>query len=192
MDDKRMTVVAGVDALRPEHGPLVAVVGVFDGLHRGHTYLLEHLVAEAKARDGRPTVITFDHHPDEVALYLFPMFHIAAYALIVYLLRGYSVVLMRGFEARAYLQAVQRHRVTMHAIAPTMLAMVLDHSDLERHDTSSLRLMLYGASAMPLSSTVHPVNGTSPATVAIGGGVSIVPSGTVAGTGAPMRMTMAC
>jgi riboflavin kinase/FMN adenylyltransferase len=66
MDDKRMTVVAGVDALRPEHGPLVAVVGVFDGLHRGHAYLLEHLVAEAKARDGRPTVITFDHHPDEV------------------------------------------------------------------------------------------------------------------------------
>ena len=33
-------VVAGVDALRPEHGPLFAVIGVFDGLHRGHAYLL--------------------------------------------------------------------------------------------------------------------------------------------------------
>jgi riboflavin kinase/FMN adenylyltransferase len=61
-----MEIVAGVDALRPEHGPIFAVIGVFDGLHRGHTYLLDHLVREARARDARPTVITFDHHPDEV------------------------------------------------------------------------------------------------------------------------------
>ena len=61
-----MDVVAGVDALRPEHGPLFAVVGVFDGLHRGHGYLLEHLVREARARNARPGVITFDAHPDAV------------------------------------------------------------------------------------------------------------------------------
>jgi len=61
-----MDVVAGVDALRPEHGPVFAVVGVFDGLHRGHLYLLEHLVREAAGRSARATVITFDHHPDEV------------------------------------------------------------------------------------------------------------------------------
>jgi riboflavin kinase/FMN adenylyltransferase len=61
-----MKVVAGVDALRPEHGPIFAVIGVFDGLHRGHAYLLDHLVHEARRRDARPTVITFDHHPDEV------------------------------------------------------------------------------------------------------------------------------
>jgi FAD synthase len=61
-----MEVVAGVEALRPEHGPIFAVIGVFDGLHRGHAYLLDHLVREARARDARPTVITFDHHPDEV------------------------------------------------------------------------------------------------------------------------------
>lgn len=61
-----MEVVAGVDGLRPEHGPIFAVVGVFDGLHRGHAYLLEHLVREADARSARPAVITFDAHPDEV------------------------------------------------------------------------------------------------------------------------------
>ena len=61
-----MDVVAGVERLRPEHGPLFAVIGVFDGMHRGHVYLLEHLVRVAKARQARPTVITFDHHPDEV------------------------------------------------------------------------------------------------------------------------------
>ena len=61
-----MDVVAGVDGLRPEHGPIFAVVGVFDGLHRGHAYLLEHLVNEAERRSAQPTVITFDAHPDEV------------------------------------------------------------------------------------------------------------------------------
>ena len=61
-----MDVVPGIAALRPEHGPSFAVVGVFDGLHLGHAYLLEHLVREARTRRARPTVITFDHHPDEV------------------------------------------------------------------------------------------------------------------------------
>lgn len=61
-----MHVVTGVDGLRPEHGPIFTVVGVFDGLHRGHAYLLEHLVTEAERRSAQPAVITFDAHPDEV------------------------------------------------------------------------------------------------------------------------------
>jgi riboflavin kinase / FMN adenylyltransferase len=61
-----MDVVQGVEGLRPEHGRLFIVIGVFDGLHRGHAYLLEHLRTEADLRGARPTVITFDHHPDEV------------------------------------------------------------------------------------------------------------------------------
>jgi riboflavin kinase/FMN adenylyltransferase len=61
-----MDVVQGVEGLRPEHGRLFVVIGVFDGIHRGHPYLLEHLRTEATQRDARPTVITFDHHPDEV------------------------------------------------------------------------------------------------------------------------------
>jgi riboflavin kinase / FMN adenylyltransferase len=61
-----MRVVAGVEALTPDLGPAFVVVGVFDGLHRGHQYLLHRLVQEAGARVALATVITFDHHPDEV------------------------------------------------------------------------------------------------------------------------------
>jgi riboflavin kinase/FMN adenylyltransferase len=61
-----MRVVAGVDALTPDLGPAFVVVGVFDGLHLGHLYLLHRLVEEADARHAQATVITFDHHPDEV------------------------------------------------------------------------------------------------------------------------------
>jgi len=58
--------VTGRAELRPADGPLLVAVGVFDGLHLGHGYLLERLVGEAQTRDARPTVITFDAHPDAV------------------------------------------------------------------------------------------------------------------------------
>jgi riboflavin kinase/FMN adenylyltransferase len=61
-----MEVVSGVTSLRPEHGRLFVVVGVFDGIHKGHAYLLRHLRRQAAKRRARPAVITFDHHPDEI------------------------------------------------------------------------------------------------------------------------------
>jgi FAD synthase len=61
-----MSVVHGIDALDPSFGRLFVVVGVFDGLHLGHEYLLHELGAAATAHDARPAVITFDHHPDEI------------------------------------------------------------------------------------------------------------------------------
>ncbi len=66
MTARPMDVVEGVERLGRQHGRLFVVIGVFDGLHRGHAYLLRHLRREAAARAARPAVITFDHHPDEV------------------------------------------------------------------------------------------------------------------------------
>ena len=63
-----MKTVVGRRSLDVADGPLVAVVGVFDGLHLGHAWLLDHLVREARAREGRAAVITFDAHPDAVLL----------------------------------------------------------------------------------------------------------------------------
>ncbi len=56
----------GIAALRPADGPLLVAVGVFDGLHRGHLYLLRELRRAALRLHARPTVLTFDHHPDEI------------------------------------------------------------------------------------------------------------------------------
>lgn len=61
-----MSVVHGIDALNPAFGRLFVVVGVFDGLHLGHEYLLRALGEETRRRGARPAVITFDHHPDEI------------------------------------------------------------------------------------------------------------------------------
>lgn len=61
-----MRVSRGLEQLAPSTDPFFLVVGVFDGLHLGHAYLLERLVDAARVRSARPTVITFDHHPDEI------------------------------------------------------------------------------------------------------------------------------
>lgn len=61
-----MTVVHGSNGLDRSLGRLFVVVGVFDGLHLGHAYLLHELERAARAHDARPAVITFDHHPDEI------------------------------------------------------------------------------------------------------------------------------
>jgi riboflavin kinase/FMN adenylyltransferase len=58
--------LVGREQLTPEVGPILVSVGVFDGLHLGHVWLLERLVREAGLRDVRPTVVTFDAHPDAV------------------------------------------------------------------------------------------------------------------------------
>ena len=44
-------------------GPSVVTVGVFDGVHRGHQALIAKVSAEAKARDAKAVVVTFDPHP---------------------------------------------------------------------------------------------------------------------------------
>jgi riboflavin kinase/FMN adenylyltransferase len=59
-------VLHGIAALQPDQGPLLVVVGVFDGLHRGHAYLLRELRRAAGRLGAVPAVLTFDHHPDEI------------------------------------------------------------------------------------------------------------------------------
>jgi riboflavin kinase/FMN adenylyltransferase len=46
--------------------PCVATVGFFDGVHLGHTYLINRVIEEAKAMGVLSVVITFDKHPREV------------------------------------------------------------------------------------------------------------------------------
>ena len=62
----RMNVVPGIDELTPEAGRLYLAVGVFDGLHRGHLYLLRELRKAAARAGARPAIVTFDAHPEEV------------------------------------------------------------------------------------------------------------------------------
>ncbi len=101
MRDRTPALVSGVRGLDTRHGRLLVAVGVFDGLHRGHMHLLEALVREARARAARPTVLTFDAHPDEIvrgvapALLLDPDERLARLAAA-----GVEVVVVVHFDER--------------------------------------------------------------------------------------------
>jgi riboflavin kinase/FMN adenylyltransferase len=46
--------------------PCVATIGFFDGVHKGHRFLIKHVIQEAADSGLQSTVITFDRHPREV------------------------------------------------------------------------------------------------------------------------------
>ena len=46
--------------------PCVATIGFFDGVHRGHQFLISHLVETARQNGMPAVVITFDEHPRKV------------------------------------------------------------------------------------------------------------------------------
>jgi riboflavin kinase / FMN adenylyltransferase len=49
-----------------ERYPVVATIGVFDGMHRGHRALIEAVVRQAADLELRSLVVTFDPHPATV------------------------------------------------------------------------------------------------------------------------------
>lgn len=46
--------------------PVIATIGFFDGVHRGHQCLIRQVTDEARLRGGRSLLITFDRHPRSV------------------------------------------------------------------------------------------------------------------------------
>jgi len=80
-----------------------------------------------------------------------PMFHLAdAGAIHALTLAGATHVFLPTFDPEETLRAIERHRIDILVLVPTMLNMVLNHPIFGRYDLSSLKRVLYGASPMPL------------------------------------------
>lgn len=54
------------DDIEVSLSPCVATIGCFDGLHRGHQYLIKQVCQEAKKRELHSALITFPVHPRQV------------------------------------------------------------------------------------------------------------------------------
>ena len=75
-----------------------------------------------------------------------PIFHIGGtLGLFVSLHQGKELVLLPKFDAGAWLELVERHRVRQTFVVPTMLLRILDHPRFADTDLSSLRSLSYGA-----------------------------------------------
>lgn len=62
---------------------------------------------------------------------------------------GMTLVMLERFDEAAALSAIQNHRATMFEGAPTMYMYLLNHTDLEKYDLSSLTRCTVGGQTMP-------------------------------------------
>ncbi|AUM18887.1 long-chain fatty acid--CoA ligase [Rhodococcus ruber Chol-4] len=85
--------------------------------------------------------------PESVALNAMPLFHIAGAGwLSTCLSAGVHAVLLGEFHPRTVASLVEQHGITHAFLVPATVQMLLDLTDLDSFDLSSLQLIFYGAS----------------------------------------------
>jgi len=84
---------------------------------------------------------------DDIYLFCFPLFHVAAYNVLVAHRRHRPVVLLRKFDVDAVAAALRDDGVTVASFAPTMVWSLLEGPGPDA--LRGLRQISYGASAMP-------------------------------------------
>ncbi len=87
--------------------------------------------------------------PDDALLTPFPLCHVAGYNVFVLHRRARPIVLQRTFDPVGLAHLVRTHQITMLSLAPTMIAMLLDHPDVADADLATVRALGYGASPIP-------------------------------------------
>lgn len=91
-----------------------------------------------------------DYHAGDTYLHVAPLYHCADLELFYGMTyAGAGNVLLREFRADSVLQTIARERVTITFLVPAMLNFLLEHPLLDTLDLSSLRLIVYGGSAIP-------------------------------------------
>ena len=92
-----------------------------------------------------------DPEIEEKNILTVPMYHVAGIqGMLAAVYGGRTLVLMRQFEVKDWLGLVQNEKANRAMLVPTMLKQVLDFPEFPNYDLSSLRVITYGAAAMPL------------------------------------------
>lgn len=83
-----------------------------------------------------------------------PLTHAASVPVWPLLDAGGTIVVMPAFDVARFLELIERHRVTIGLVVPTMVQMITAHPEAAQRDLSSLRAVYYGTSPMPEATLV--------------------------------------
>jgi acyl-CoA synthetase (AMP-forming)/AMP-acid ligase II len=87
---------------------------------------------------------------EERNLLTVPLYHVAGIqAMLAAIYGGRTLVMMRQFEVKEWLETIQKEKATRAMLVPTMLKRVIHDPDFNRYDLSSLKVVTYGAAPMP-------------------------------------------
>lgn len=88
---------------------------------------------------------------EERNLLTVPMYHVAGMqAMLAAVYGGRTLIIMRQFEVKEWMKAVQQEKATRAMLVPTMLKRIVDDPDFGNYDLTSLQIITYGAAPMPL------------------------------------------
>lgn len=87
---------------------------------------------------------------EERNLLTVPLYHVAGMqAMLAGIYGGRTLVMMKQFEVKEWLETVQKERTTRAMLVPTMLKWIIDDPDFKKYDLKSLQIITYGAAPMP-------------------------------------------
>jgi fatty-acyl-CoA synthase len=88
---------------------------------------------------------------EDVGLNCAPLFHVGGLCVVVLpvLMAGGHVVLQENFDPPAFIEALQRHRVTLTFAVPAMMQALCQLGDFDKADLSTLRLFIAGGASVP-------------------------------------------
>ena len=88
--------------------------------------------------------------PGDRELIVMPLFHVGAkWMQLAFHLRAAPAVLQRQFDPASIPRLVERERITLLHVAPTMFQALIEHPAVRQHDLSTLDTILYAAAPMP-------------------------------------------
>jgi long-chain acyl-CoA synthetase len=131
---------------RPEDLAGILYTAAQDGTPRGA--MLSHFNLFQNAL----TISTFSlrYYPEDVFLTVLPLFHGFGLTTMLNgpLLQGATIVMVPRFDATSLLETMERERVTLTAMVPTMFTFLLQIPADRKYDLSSLRCAVAGGSKM--------------------------------------------
>ena len=97
------------------------------------------------------TVTPADPEEETSNVLTVPLYHIAGVqSVMAAIFAGRTLIIQRQFEAKQWMELVERERANRAMMVPTMLKMLMDHPEFHQHDLSSLEVITYGAAPMPV------------------------------------------
>ena len=98
-------------------------------------------------------VLYFDLTSKDVMLVVMPLFHSGGLniAAVPTLYTGGTIVIQKSFDPKQTLSLIEKHKITLAMLVPTMLNFMLKRANLDDYDLSSIRTLMVGGEPIPLT-----------------------------------------
>ncbi len=92
-----------------------------------------------------------DPESEESNILTVPLYHVAGIqAMMAAIYGGRTLVMERQFDAKEWMELVEREKVGRAMMVPTMLKQLIDNPEFSKFDLTSMKVITYGAAPMPL------------------------------------------